>query len=85
MTVTSITLARIDSLSDLEEAKRLLREQFGRIAELEREMEELRRAGKRQAAPFSKGKRKARAKKPGQKHGHAAAHRAQPAHAPTRL
>lgn len=78
MTVTSITLARIDSLSDLEEAKRLLREQLGRIAELEREMEELRRAGKRQAAPFSKGKRQARPKKPGQKHGHAAAHRAKP-------
>jgi transposase len=79
MTVTSITLARIDEISDLEEAKRLLREQFGRIAELEREMEELRRAGKRQAAPFSKGKRKARPKKPGQKHGHTAVHRAQPA------
>ena len=78
MTSATLTVTRIDTLTDLDEAKRLLREQLGRIEELERQIEELRRAGKRQAGPYSKGRRKARPKKPGQKAGHAAAHRDHP-------
>ena len=39
------------------------------IEQLKQELEKVRRAGKRQAAPFSKGKSKAKAKKPGRKAG----------------
>jgi transposase len=50
-------------------------------AELERlkgQLEEAERAGKRQAAPFSKGSPKANPKRPGRKAGHAPAHRPRP-------
>jgi transposase len=50
-------------------------------AELERvkgQLEEAERAGKRQAAPFSKGPPKAKPKRPGRKAGHAPAHRPRP-------
>jgi transposase len=50
-------------------------------AELERlrsQLEEAERAGKRQAAPFSKGPPKANPKRPGRKVGHAPAHRPRP-------
>lgn len=40
-----------------------------RISKLEAALEESRRAGKRQAAPFSKGAPKAEPKKPGRKEG----------------
>jgi transposase len=46
---------------------------------LQEQLEAAQRAGKRQATPFSKGAPKARPKKPGQKKGHPAAHRARPA------
>ena len=63
-----------------------------RIADLEQEVERLGkqlkealaqleakgRAGKRQAAPFSKGQKKSKPKRPGRKKGHQAAHRAKP-------
>jgi transposase len=56
-----------------------------RVAELEAELEQLKarleeaeRAGKRQAAPFSKGPPKANPKRPGRKAGHAPAHRRRP-------
>jgi transposase len=71
----------IDGIGDLETAKGLLREQrrvieslVQRIAELEAKM----RRGQRQAAPFSKDKRKEEPKKPGQKQGHPPAHREVP-------
>ena len=44
-------------------------EQLGRIAELERALEEARRGGKRQAAPFSKGDPSSTPKRPGRKSG----------------
>ena len=50
-------------------------------AELERlkgQLEEAERAGKRQAAPFSKGSPKVNPKRPGRKAGHAPAHRPRP-------
>jgi transposase len=56
-----------------------------RVAQLEGEnkqlreaLEEVKRAGKRQAAPFSKGAPKADKKKPGREPGHVAAHRPVP-------
>src|SRR3954452_4533277 len=45
---------------------------------LKAELEEARRAGKRQAAPFSKGPPKDRPRRPGRKPGHPPAHRAAP-------
>ena len=56
----------------LEENARLRAEiarQAQRIEELERVLDELRRTGKRQAAPFSRGAPKSRPKKPGRKPG----------------
>lgn len=49
--------------------QRLLAERDRRIAELEQLVEELRRRGKRQAAPFSKGEPKPDPKRPGRKPG----------------
>jgi transposase len=46
-------------------------EQLGRIAELERALEEVRRGGKRQAAPFSKGAPQPAPKRSGRKRGDA--------------
>jgi transposase len=48
---------------------RVIIEQLGRIGELERALEESRRGGKRQAAPFSKGETKAAPKRAGRKRG----------------
>jgi transposase len=68
-----------------EELLDLTRRQAGMIealrAEVERlrkELEEARRAGKRQAAPFSKGSPKADPKRPGRKPGHPPSHRPAP-------
>lgn len=49
--------------------ERLLAEKDRRIAELERLLEQSRRGGKRQAAPFSKGSAKESPKRPGRKRG----------------
>src|SRR3954467_4299580 len=64
---------------------RLIRDLGARLARLQAEadrlkaeLEEARRAGKRQAAPFSKGPPKGRPKRPGRKPGHPPAHRAAP-------
>ena len=51
------------------ELKSQLKERDARIAKLESVLEESRRAGKRQAAPFSKDKPKRDPKKPGRKPG----------------
>src|ERR1700676_2114559 len=51
------------------ERDRALEELRQRVAELGRRLEEKERAGKRQAAPFSKGESKRRPKKPGRKAG----------------
>ena len=48
------------------------------VVRLKAELEKARRAGKRQAAPFSKGPPKATPKRPGRKPGHAPAHRPPP-------
>ena len=52
--------------------------QAARIAELEQQLDDAQRRGKRQATPFSKGAPKAEPKKPGRKAGHQAAQRAKP-------
>ena len=49
------------------EQERRIGKQEGRIRKLEELIEELRRRGKRQAAPFSKGKPKSTAGRPGRK------------------
>ena len=51
-----------------------------KVAELQKEVESLRRAAKRQAAPFSKGEPKANPKRPGRKNGHAGSRRPRPDH-----
>jgi transposase len=58
--------------------RRRIAELEGRVADLERELLEARRAGKRQAAPFARRKRKAKPKKPGRKPGHPGAFRPPP-------
>jgi len=51
------------------EQERQIEEQTLQIAKLEKLLEEVRRRGKRQASPFSKGKPKANPKRPGRKAG----------------
>jgi len=48
------------------------------LAQIKGQLEEAERAGKRQAAPFSKGPPKANRKRPGRKAGHSPAHRPRP-------
>jgi len=66
----------------LRERHAVLEEEVAKLkAELERlkgRLEEAERAGKRQAAPFSKGPPKANPKRPGRKVGHSPAHRSRP-------
>src|SRR5262245_39749030 len=57
---------------------RLIDELRAEVDRLKRELEEARRAGKRQAAPFSKGPPKADPKRPGRKPGHQPRHRTAP-------
>jgi hypothetical protein len=52
-----------------EDLVQLILEQQRQIAELQAALEQLRRAGKRQAAPFAKGTRQAKPKRPGRKPG----------------
>lgn len=49
-----------------------------RLAETKGQLEEAERAGKRQAAPFSKGPPKVKPKPPGRRAGHSPAHRSRP-------
>src|SRR5512142_3405222 len=57
---------------------RLIEEQRAEVERLKAELEQARRAGKRQAAPFSKGPPKADPKRPGRKSGHPLSHRPAP-------
>jgi transposase len=57
---------------------RLIEELRAEVDRLKRELEESRRAGKRQAAPFSRGLPEAAPKRPGRKPGHEPHHRAAP-------
>jgi len=76
-------------ITDLEAQNRTLKERVAEleteVASLNKELKEARsallaqkRAGKRQAAPFSKGKKKDNPRKAGRKKGHKAAHRPVP-------
>src|SRR3954464_10952055 len=68
-----------EELADL--TRRQARQMDELCAEVERlkaELEQSRRAGKRQAAPFSKGTPKANPKRPGRKPGHPPTHRPVP-------
>ena len=80
-----LTAAEIESISDLKTAKQMLLMHAAMIEELMRQIgglktdvEEIKRQGKRQANPFSKGPPKTEARTPGQKAGHEASHRDKP-------
>ncbi len=62
------------------ELKRRLADLEAAVQELKAQLDAARRTGQRQATPFSKGVPKAKPKKPGQKTGHPATHRAIPDH-----
>src|SRR4051794_13629167 len=57
---------------------RQLDELRAEVERLKAELEQSRRAGKRQAAPFSKGSPKSAPKRPGRKAGHPPSHRSVP-------
>ncbi|MBV8232643.1 MAG: transposase, partial [Planctomycetaceae bacterium] len=57
---------------------RLIEELRAEVERLKAELEQSQRAGKRQAAPFSKGAPKAQPKRPGRKFGHPPSHRPPP-------
>lgn len=68
-----------DELLDLTRRQaRRIDEVCAEVERLNAELEQSRRAGKRQAAPFSKGQPKADPKRPGRKPGHPPAHRPPP-------
>ena len=62
-------LENADLKGQLKDLEGQLKERDERLAKLESLLEESRRAGKRQAAPFSKDKPKRNPKKPGRKPG----------------
>jgi transposase len=68
-----------DELIDLTRRQaRQIDELRAEVGRLKAELEQSRRAGKRQAAPFSKGSPKADPKRPGRKAGHPSSHRPPP-------
>ena len=68
-----------DELTDLTRRQaRQIDELRAEVERLKAELEQSRRAGKRQAAPFSKGAPKANPKRPGRKAGHPPSHRPAP-------
>src|SRR5215212_10673108 len=68
-----------DELLDLVRRQaRQIEELRAEVERLKAELEQSRRAGKRQAAPFSKGSPKADPKRPGRKPGHPPSHRPAP-------
>ena len=79
-------MIEVDDIGDLPTAREVIRQMQralkalqDEVTDLKGKLEESRRAGKRQAAPFSKGEPKEDPKKPGQKSGHVAARRETPA------
>jgi len=72
-------LPTYDDLLDLTRRQgRLIDELRAEVERLKAELEQSRRAGKRQAAPFSKGAPKVHPKRPGRKAGHPSSHRPVP-------
>src|SRR4051812_48572342 len=68
-----------EDLSDLTRRQAAMIEALrAEVRRLKKELEEARRAGKRQAAPFSKGSPKANPKRSGRKPGHPPSHRLAP-------
>jgi len=63
------SLSREELIEIIATQQRMIENQQRQIAELRAEIEQLRRGGKRQAAPFSKGKRGENPKPPGRKPG----------------
>jgi len=63
------SLSREELIELIATQQRMIEDQQRQIAALREEIDQLRRGGKRQAAPFSKGKRVANPKRPGRKPG----------------
>jgi transposase len=63
------SLSREELIELIAAQQRMIEDQQRQIAELREEIDQLRRGGKRQAAPFSKGQRVANPKPPGRKPG----------------
>jgi len=83
-----LTAENAELRADNEKLRKLVEVQAERIEQLEKLVEEVRRGGKRQAAPFSKGIRKANPKKSGRKPGEdygTKARRALPQRPPDRM
>ncbi|MCU4187534.1 IS66 family transposase [Acidiferrimicrobium sp. IK] len=93
LAVLEAAVARLEALVAEQAAEIVLKDgaliaQRDRIDELERALEDVRRGGKRQAAPFSKGNIERHPKRPGRKGGDAHGrhgHRAAPAGPPDRV
>jgi transposase len=74
-----VTAPTYDELLDQNRRQaRLIEELRAEVERLKSELEHARRAGKRQAAPFSKGPPKDQPQRPGRKPGHAPSHRLPP-------
>src|SRR5437764_12680342 len=72
-------LPSYDELLDLTRRQaRQVDELRAEVERLKAELEQSRRAGKRQAAPFSRGTPKSNPKRPGRKAGHSPSHRPAP-------
>jgi transposase len=67
-----------EALEVIKEQRRIIEALKREIAELKKQLEAARRAGKRQAGPFSRAELKPNPKPPGRKAGHPAAHRPVP-------
>jgi transposase len=75
----SVSAPTYDELVDLTRRQaRQIGELRAEVQRLQAELEQSRRAGKRQAAPFSKGPPKGQPKRPGRKPGHPPSHRPPP-------
>lgn len=93
LAVLEATVARLEVLVERQAAEIVLKDraliaQQDRIAEMERALEDARRGGKCQAAPFSKGNVERQPKRPGRKRGDAHGrhgHRPAPAGPPDRV
>ena len=72
-------MTKTELLAENEKLKARIAELEAALKEVLAQLEALGRAGKRQAAPFSRGEKKQNPKPPGRKKGHKPAHRAKPA------
>ena len=73
--VTALRCQLVEKDQQIHKQQRQIEQQHKQLDRLKAELEESRRAGKRQAAPFRRRKRKDNPRQPGRKPGHPAANR----------